>query len=51
MTDGINMTDGKFLDINKRDVPNKRDGRKLRKIRNRNLKETLIKLYSYEKVI
>ena len=41
--DGINVMDGFFPEMNKCDVPNKRDGRKLLKVVNRNLKETLIK--------
>ena len=37
--DKIKVMDGKFLEIDKRDVPNKHDGRKLLKIINRNLKK------------
>ena len=37
--DRINVMDGKFLEIDKRDVPNNYDGRKLLKIINRNLKK------------
>ena len=39
MMDGINVMDGKYLEMNKSGVPNKRDGRRLWKIRNRNLRD------------
>ena len=42
--DGINAMAGFFPEMNKRDVPNKSDSRKLLKVVNRNFKETLIKL-------
>ena len=39
MMDGINMMEGNFRDINKHDVPNKRDGRKLLIVKYKNLAE------------
>ena len=32
VVDGINVIDGKILKVNKRDLPNKRDGKNLLKI-------------------
>ena len=43
--DAISVMYGKFLEIDKHDFPNKRDGRKLWNIFDRNLKDILIKWY------